>query len=250
MEDDKWITAVALRQLGDALEQIQSKTEVSETTLEDLDILNKVMENLRDKHYFHASELINRLETDIVDKGQLKNEIDLLKEASRAINSHKPAKAIELLGGIGSSLTQAEKYTLLGTANVYSNQNEQAMQNLKKAIAYDPKHFRAMTNIGNLNLEANKIEQAIVDYQNALKINDASSSALHNLGVAYRKKGQITKSVNYLKQAQRAKNKELKEEARETMKSGENKKAMKYVRYFFFAITALAIIAIAIRQLT
>ncbi len=249
MEDDKWITAVALGQLGDALEQIQNKTEVSESTLDDLAVLNKVMENLRNKHYFHAGELINRLETDIVDKGQLKNEIDLLKEASRAINSHKPAKAIELLGGLGSSLTQAERYTLLGTANVYSNQNEQAMQNLKKAIDYDPKHFRALTNIGNLNLEANKIEQAIVDYQNALKINDASSSALHNLGVAYRKKGQITKSVGYLKRAQKAKNKELKEEARETMKSGDNKTAIKYIRLFAIGITVLALIAIILRQL-
>lgn len=249
MEDDKWITAVALGHLGDALDQIQTNTEVNEASLDDLSTLNKIMENLRDKHYFHATELVKGLETDIFDKELLNKEIDLLKEASRAIDKHKPARAIEILNEVSSSLTQAEKYSLLGTANVYSNQNQEAMQNLKTALEYDPKHFRAMTNIGNLNLEAGKTEQAIVDYKNALKANDSFSSALHNLGVAYRKKGQIHKSVGFLKQAQRAKNKELKEEARETMKSGENKNAINYIRYFFFGVTAIAIIAIIIRQL-
>lgn len=248
--EDKWIQAIAVGKTGDALEQIQDKTEISESSLSDLNRLSKIMANLREKHYFHAMELLKFLETDIIDREQLKNEIGILNQANKVINKHEPAKAIELLGGVGSSLLQAEKYTLLGTANVYSNQNTQAMQNFTKALDFDPKHFRAMTNIGNLQLEAESVDLAIANYENALKINDSSSSALHNLGVAYRKKGKLTKSVNYLKKAQRAKNKELKEEARETIKSGENKKAIKYIRYFMIGVTVLAITAILIRQLS
>jgi len=249
MSNENWIESLALGQTGEALSKLQKKHEVNEKSLDDLSELAKIMANLREKHYFHAGQLLNNLQTDIVDKDELAKEIELLKQANKAINKHKPKEAIKLLEGVGSSLLKAEKLTLEGTANVYSVENSQAMQNFKTALEYDPRHFRALTNIGNLNLEAGNIEQAISNYENALKINDSFSSALHNLGVAYRKQGKLNKSVKYLKKAQRAKNKELKAEARESMKAGENKKVMRYLRYFAIGLTLLAVITILIRQL-
>jgi tetratricopeptide (TPR) repeat protein len=54
-----------------------------------------------------------------------------------------------------------------------------------------------------MTLEAGQTDEAIRMYTEALKLNPEYALAHHNLGAAYRKKGQIDKSVYHIKRGQR-----------------------------------------------
>lgn len=246
MNQQMWLSEVAKGQLVAAQEILDNSENdnqnySSETIFSDLKTLKSVFSYLREKRYFLARQMADDIETSIVDKEKLKVQIDELKLADKYINSQKPEDAEKLLLGMGSSPVEAEKLTLLGTTYVYLDNLDKAKHNLQEALSYDPKHFRAITNLANLNLEANHLDDAIAGYQQALSINDSFSGALHNLAVAYRKKGQLNQSVSYLKKAQRAKNRELRDEAKESLKSGENKKALKIIIKTVVFISVIAI---------
>ena len=254
MNQQQWLSEVAKGRIIAAQEILTSsenenKTANQELVADDLKVLKNIFSYLREKRYFHAQQLVDEMTTNILDKESLKAQIDELKTADRYINSQKPEEAEKLLLIMGSSPLEAEKLTLLGTTYVYLDNLDKAKYNLQEALNYDPKHYRAITNLANLNLEANHLDDAIAGYQQALSINDSFSGALHNLAVAYRKKGQLNQSVSFLKKAQRAKNKELREEARESLKSGENKQALNLIIKTVAAITIIAVVILLIRNL-
>ncbi len=253
MKQQQWLSEVAKGQIVAAQEILsesdsQRRENNDEIIYRDLKTLQNIFSYLREKRYFLARQLADEISSTILDKEKLKLQIDDLKMADRYINSQEPQKAEKLLLGMGSSPLEAEKLTLLGTTYVYLDNLDKAKYNLQEALNYDPKHFRAITNLANLNLEANHLDDAIAGYQRALSINDSFSGALHNMAVAYRKKGQLNQSVNFLKKAQRAKNKELRNEARESLKSGENKKAINLIIKTIAIISAITIGIFLIRN--
>ena len=135
-------------------------------------------------------------------------------------------------------LLLGEAETLRGTALIYQNDTAGARAAFENALSYDAKHYRAITNLGNLALEHNQLEEAVLYYEKALKINEHFANAHHNLAVAYKRKGEVGKSVHALKQAQRASQQKMKEEARGMFKSP---RATKYLRWLFFAGLALVV---------
>ena len=78
-------------------------------------------------------------------------------------------------------------------------------------------------------------------YERALALNDTFGNAHHNLGVAYRRKGQVGKSVRALRKAQGASQKQIREEARESLRSGVGGGLAKYGRWLVYFVVAAAL---------
>lgn len=71
----------------------------------------------------------------------------------------------------------------------------------KRALAIDPSLPQALSNLGNIELTRRNARAAVDLYQQALKIDPDYAIARKNLSIAYKKLGQIDKSVAELKKA-------------------------------------------------
>lgn len=96
-----------------------------------------------------------------------------------------------------------EAWASLGLLRVRAGNREAAKVAFEKALEHDKGHFRAKTNLANLWQEEGQLEAAIGAYQEVLNLNPDYAMAHHNLGAAYRKKGDVAKSVYHVKRAQR-----------------------------------------------
>ena len=114
---------------------------------------------------------------------------------------------LSVLTSVHHPLLLGEAETLRGTALIYKNDTTGAKAAFENALGYDSKHYRAITNLGNVALENNLLEEAILQYEKALKINEHFANAHHNLAVAYKRKGEVGKSVHALKRASEPANK-------------------------------------------
>ncbi len=168
----------------------------------------------------------------------LQPQLATLKEATKQLDKHSPDKTLELLQTVSSPLLLAEKETLRGTALIYHNDVTGAKAAFEKALVHDPQHYRALTNLGNLMLEANSVDEAITLYERALKLKEDFANAHHNLAVAYRRKGQVSKSVSELKKAQRVSQQKLRDEARQMFRGTQN---TKYLRWLLYAGGAIVL---------
>ncbi len=158
-----------------------------------------------------------RTPADLLDWAGLEADLATLVEATKAVDQREAETAREALGRLRTELFLAEREALLGTISVYEQDLDAAHAHLAAALAVDPNHVRALTNRGNLKLEAGEVDGAIEDYQRAIKLDDSFANAHHNLGVAYRRKGQVGKSVSSLRRAQRLSGRRDAEEARATL---------------------------------
>ncbi|MBF6595738.1 MAG: tetratricopeptide repeat protein [Thermaceae bacterium] len=96
-----------------------------------------------------------------------------------------------------------EAWCSLGLLRIRGGNHEGANQAFERALERDKGHFRAKTNRANLLQEEGRLEEAIAAYQEVLQLNPDYALAHHNLGAAYRKKGDLSKSVYHVKRAQR-----------------------------------------------
>ncbi|MEM6431466.1 MAG: tetratricopeptide repeat protein, partial [Deinococcota bacterium] len=80
-------------------------------------------------------------------------------------------------------------------------------------------------------------DDAISYYQAALRINENFSNAHHNLGVAYRRNGEIGKSVQSIRKAQRAMQQEDMTAARQTMAQSQRK----YGKWILYGVGAVVV---------
>lgn len=158
-----------------------------------------------------------RTPADLLDWAGLEADLATLVEATKAVDQREAETAREALARLRTELFLAEREALLGTISVYEQDLGAAHAHLAAALAVDPNHVRALTNRGNLKLEAGEVDGAIEDYQRAIKLDDSFANAHHNLGVAYRRKGQVGKSVSSLRRAQRLSGRRDAEEARATL---------------------------------
>jgi tetratricopeptide (TPR) repeat protein len=172
---------------------------------------------------------------------ELQQQLETLEQAKKSLDKHEPEKTLELLTPLYSPLLLAEKETLRGTALIYHNDTANSKLAFEKALTVDPHHYRAITNLGNLALESGNVDEAIIFYEKALNLKEDFANAHHNLAVAYRKKGQVSKSVSELKKAQRAGQQKLREEARGMFRGAQNSKYLRWLLYAAIAFTLFLI---------
>ena len=177
--------------------------------------------------------------TAIVNWQALKTGIEQLSSSHDTLERRDAEAALAALNGLNLPLLAAEVDTQKGTAYIFNSQLEDAQSAFEAALARDPKHYRARTNLGNVALERGNIDQAIEHYQLALRINENFSNALHNLGVAYRRNGEIGKSVQAIRKAQRAMQQEDMSSARQTMKK--SVQGGKYTKWFWYVVIGVVV---------
>jgi tetratricopeptide (TPR) repeat protein len=169
--------------------------------------LTPVERAVRLKRTPDALALFDRIEPKpdvVMDWGAAREDLAALAEASEHVEKREPQAAREALSKLQTGLFEAEAKTLEGPLRIVDGEVEASWALFDEAISLDPKHVRALTNRGNLRLEAGDVDGAISDYEAALAVEDGFANAHHNLGVAYRRKGNIGKSVAALRRAQRA----------------------------------------------
>ncbi len=216
-----------------------------EMTESALELLTDVQDLLREKNPAKAQRRLDNYgqTLDWVEQllRELKPQLATLEQATKRLDKHNAEGALELLTSITSPLLLAEKETLRGTGLIYNNDAINAKTAFETALTYDPQHYRALTNLGNLALEAGNIDGAIILYEKALTLKEDFANAHHNLAVAYRKKGQVSKSVGELKKAQRASQQKLREEARHMFRGTQNTKYLRWLIYAAIAVTVFFI---------
>jgi len=164
---------------------------------------------LREKSWTRAERVVSEVEArpEWIDWSTVENDLSTLAAAGAALDRRDVDEALEALAafeGREDGPFEAERLTQLGTARILDSDSGAARACFERALELDPRHPRAMVNLGNVALEDGRIDDAIEQYQGALRIDDTFANAHHNLGVAYRRKGQVGKSVQALRRAQRA----------------------------------------------
>ncbi len=102
-------------------------------------------------------------------------------------------------------LFAAEREVLLGVRAVREGRREEAEARFQKALALDPHHHRALSNLGNLYLERGELEAALDLYQRALKLAPEDPLVHENLAALYKRKGDLDRMIAHMKQATRLK---------------------------------------------
>lgn len=118
-------------------------------------------------------------------------------------------RGLDLLGkdpeALEDPLFAAEREVVLGVKAVREGRREEAEERFHKALALDPLHHRALTNLGTLYLERGELEAALDLYQKALKLCPDDPLLHENLAALYKKKGDLDKMVAHMKRATRLK---------------------------------------------
>ncbi|UCH25075.1 MAG: tetratricopeptide repeat protein [Trueperaceae bacterium] len=210
---------------------------------EALDCLSDIEKHLRNKSWNGAIRRLQRLESrpQLLDWQRLETELATLKESSSALDQRHTDEALEKLQTISIPGLEAEVLTQRGTAYIFDGDLARAKEAFNEALVLDPKHYRALTNLGNIALEEGDIDEAITTYETALKLNDDFANAHHNLAVAYRKKGQIGKSVRSLRKAQRTVQRKDAEEARAALSQSSKTHGIKLFRWVLYGLAAVVL---------
>ena len=185
-----------------------------------VETLAQIQELAREKAWTRALGRIERLQelAAPIDVESFASELRVLRDASAHLDRREADEALELLEDLDDPYLSAEAATQEGTARILRNESDAARAAFERAVEYDPKHYRAITNLGNLSLEAGDVDAAIEAYESALAIEEDFANAHHNLGVALRKKGHVGRSVRSLRRAQKAMQREQTERARDSVK--------------------------------
>lgn len=113
-------------------------------------------------------------------------------------------------------LTRAEAENQLGVLQAVLENRDAARSHFQAALAADPRHYRAMTNLGNLELEAGHLQEAESRYREVIRLNPDYSVVYNNLAAVMRKQGKRSESVGYLKKAQSLSVREIRGDTRGT----------------------------------
>ncbi len=168
----------------------------------------------------------------------LSAEVAQLVASGKHLERGEAEAALTLLETVELPLLQAEADTQRGTALVFSGDADAAVNAFTRATTLDPRHYRALTNLGNVRLEQERVDEAILHYEAALKLNDNFANAHHNLGVAYRRRGDVSRSVASIRRAQRVSKQHDREEARAVLKTLGGERRSKYIKWTLYALGA------------
>jgi tetratricopeptide (TPR) repeat protein len=98
-------------------------------------------------------------------------------------------------------MTKAEAENQLGVLEAVLENRDAARTHFQAALAADPRHYRAMTNLGNLELEAGHLSEAEARYREVVRLNPDYSVVYNNLAAVMRKQGKRSESVAFLKKS-------------------------------------------------
>lgn len=234
-----------------ALGRYHHAERLDEEVLAALKVLHDVRRHLRAKRWAKAKRALTDIEAmpesvaNIVDVEQVAQQLETLGATNKLLDQHNPEVALERLEYVTSPLLLAEAQTQRGTAYIFLDEAAQAKAAFAAALEHDPKHYRALTNRGNLSLEENEVDEAIAAYEAALRIHEDFANAHHNLGVAYRRKGQIDKSVRSIRRAQKAMRREDAEDAKGSLSgalsSFGGRLGTRRGRYTLYAVVAVVL---------
>lgn len=161
-----------------------------------LAVLLELRDWLRLKEYRKAQKLLEQ------DGDLIAGYLDV-SQAKAAIEAFDMEDESKIASYLEDPHLGAEAWAALGLVHIRSGNREEAKQAFDTALLTDPSHYRVKTNLANMTLEAGQTDEAICLYEEVLKLNPEYALAHHNLGAAYRKKGQIDKSVYHIKRGQR-----------------------------------------------
>lgn len=113
----------------------------------------------------------------------------------------------------------AQAVNKLGVVYARREQLEEAEQLFEQAISLDPNDPAPYCNLGNIYAQRDWVEKAQAAYEKALSLDPEYPNAIHNLGVLYRKMGDISKSVELLKRANRLEKGRLRQELKSSPKA-------------------------------
>lgn len=237
-----WKSLLADGLIEDALLSYKVQDALDRDTLSSLETLTALRSALREKLWSKALKIVDREDNPvpIVNWRRLKEDLELLKTNAENLDKRKIEEALDSLKQMNNPVLESEIHTLRGTALIFLNETNDAKLAFERAVELDPRHFRAITNLGNLALEANQIDDAISAYEKALRLNEGFSNAQHNLGVAYRKKGQVSKSVRYLRKAQSSSQRQQREEARANINTN-NPQVIRALKWLGYGVLALIV---------
>ena len=213
-------------------------------TLEDL---HAIVALVKAKAWARAERAFARLEhqPEWFDWAAFTDSFNALREAVAVLDEREAGKVEEFLERCHHPLFRAEVANVRGTALIFKGEFDTARVEFDQALAIDPKHYRAVTNLGNAALEGGDLDAAIEYYQKAINLNSDFANAHHNLGVAWRKKGNIAKSISALKAGQKAQQRFEQAEAREQL--GKMTRGVtqgtsgKYLKWAAYGLVALAV---------
>ncbi|MDZ7705039.1 MAG: tetratricopeptide repeat protein [Trueperaceae bacterium] len=239
-QDHSWQDALATGRADRALQHYLAVGAPNLDVQDTLDGLAAVQRHLRAKRYRKAEQTLELLDVPpepvsaVLPWGALPELLETLRESNERLEHRDSGTALELLQDLDHPLVRAEADTQRGTAYIFQNDTSAAGECFDRALEHDPNHYRALTNQGNLALEAGDTDTAISRYETALRLNEDFGNAHHNLAVAYRRKGQIGKSVSAMRKAQRATQQHTTQEARATLSQAGQRfggKAFKWLLY-------------------
>jgi tetratricopeptide (TPR) repeat protein len=98
-------------------------------------------------------------------------------------------------------MTKAEAENQMGVLEAVLENPIAARTHFQAALAADPRHYRAMTNLGNLELEAGHLQEAETRYREVIRLNPDYSVVYNNLAAVMRKQGKRSESVAFLKKS-------------------------------------------------
>jgi tetratricopeptide (TPR) repeat protein len=244
-----WTEQLRVGQLSEALRSLLQEPGADPEIIHALGELEAVRAALRAKAWDRACRRVAALELPeavrlAIPSGSaaLETQVKQLGASGRHLERGEAETALELLAGITDPLLYAEAETQRGTAHIFLGDPQAAKDAFTRALASDARHYRAQTNLGNVALEEGRVDDAIALYEGAIKLNDGFANAHHNLGVAYRRKGQINRSVQAIRRAQRVSRQRDREEARDALRGFGGLRAGRGVRWLLYALLALGIL--------
>lgn len=240
---DDWREHLQRGRLNEALSAHLATQQPAAEVSELLDTLDELRGDLRAKRWERAKRTAEALASHALRDllPHLGTEVAHLEASGRALERGQIDEALALLDRIELPLLLGEAATQRGTAQVFLGDPDAAERTFQEALRYDPKHYRAITNLGNVALEQGRTDDAIVHYEAALKLNESFSNAHHNLGVAYRRKGQVNKSVASIRRAQRVSRQRERDEARGVVRSLGSGAGGKFGRWALYTLLALGL---------
>lgn len=118
-----------------------------------------------------------------------------------ALQTQRPAMAVELLRKAADLEPSAQHYCNLAQALSINMQNSEAIEYLHKSIALNPSYAIAINSLGALLSTEHRYEEALPYFYKALTFNPKDDQSLHNLGYCLMRQSKYAEAANYLRQA-------------------------------------------------
>lgn len=172
--------------------------------LAEIERVVRLREALRSREHARASGLAAELEASPPGLAgvQIAGLTVAISELASLERSRATATSAALSLSLAHPLTRAEAENSLGVQAARGGRLEEARERFDRALAADPRHYRAVANVGNLELEAGRVDVAVERYREAIRFNPEYGTAHNNLAAALRRQGKVAESVAALKRAQ------------------------------------------------